>query len=50
MTIETIIMKNNWLGREAELATWEGIKNYFSFSSIYREEENKTIISFKILD
>ena len=46
MTIITLVMANNWLGREAELAEWDDI-NYISYSAYYNEETNRTVINYK---
>ena len=43
--IETIVMSNNWIGKEAELADTFGIK-YGEIKSSYNEETNNTVINY----
>ena len=43
--IDTLIMNNNWLGKEASLAEEFKIK-YQQFSSYYNEEKNETVIDY----
>ena len=45
--ITTVILNKNWIGRESDIAAWQGIENYISFMSDYNEDKEQTIIQYK---